>query len=77
MRCQCCGPHWGQLVMQRQAVGLRLPATLVERCLLNSAPHQAARQSELVAEPQHRGALLGPLATHSRSQGSCSAWGDQ
>eukprot|EP00961_Rhodomonas_salina_P060950 818417-Rhodomonas_salina.1 len=33
MRCQCCGPHWGQLVMQRLALGRRLPATLAERCL--------------------------------------------
>eukprot|EP00961_Rhodomonas_salina_P148304 1996395-Rhodomonas_salina.1 len=33
MRCQCCGPRWGQLVTQRPAVGQRLPADPAERCL--------------------------------------------
>eukprot|EP00961_Rhodomonas_salina_P297783 3937495-Rhodomonas_salina.1 len=33
MRCQRSGPRWGPLVTQRQAVGLRLPAAQVERCL--------------------------------------------
>eukprot|EP00961_Rhodomonas_salina_P266980 3607598-Rhodomonas_salina.1 len=70
MRCQCCGPHWGQLVMQRQAVGWRLPAALAEKVPFNSAPHQAASRSELVADAQHGGALLGPLATRSRSRGA-------
>mgnify|MGYP003686979387 CR=1 FL=1 len=37
----------------------------------NSAPHQAASRSELVADAQ------GPLATRSRSRGSGSAWGGQ
>lgn len=36
---------------------------------LNSAPHQAASRSELVADAQHGGALLGPQATRSRESG--------